>query len=382
MGKKIKIWDGTAWESIAIGIPNAVSTSGGSTISASNASTVPLKISGAESQTADLIQFNNSAGTKLMSYNGSTLSLKTTTFPAIYLQRYGTSGASIGLDFIKSDSNALDVDTSVASGSKLFDIRSVGYDGTSYGVIATSISGWVDGTVSTNTVPGRLIFSTSSSSGTLTERMRIDSAGNIGIGVSAPSAKLDVAGNILLSGQSTGEQYIRLGYGRSGNGYSYIDLQGDSTYINGLRLIRTNAGANSASNIEHRGTGKLQIITQEAGAISFITNATGGGAERVNISSDGKVFMNSTFSVTGANWDAGMLQLTGTSAAANNPGLSWHAPGASAMAIWHPRGGQALRIMGNTGGVENGAPSIRNITTSTSTASGGSDGDVWLTYTA
>jgi hypothetical protein len=274
----------------------------------------------------------------------------------------------------------------VTSGFNLGGIAISGHDGTNYGL------GWNGGAemtayatqnwTSTNRGTALSFWNTPDNSTSITERMKIDSSGNIGIGVAVPAAKLDVSGNVLLSGQSTGDQYIRVGYGRSGSGYSYIDLQGDSTYINGLRIIRTNAGANAASNIEHRGTGTLQIITQEAGAISFTTNATGGGGERVNISSDGKVFMTSTHSVTGANWDAGMLQLTGTSASANNPGLSWHAPGASAMAIWHPRGGQALRLMGNTGGVENGAPSIRNITTSTSTASGGSDGDVWLTYTA
>lgn len=274
----------------------------------------------------------------------------------------------------------------VTSGFNLGGISMSGHDGTNYGlgwnggaeITAYAAQNWTP----TNRGTSLSFWNTPNDTTSLTERMKIDASGNIGIGVASPSAKLDVSGNILLSGQSTGEQYIRIGYGRSGNGYSYIDIQGDSTYINGLRLIRTNGGANAASNIEHRGTGTLNFVTQEAGAISFQTNATSGAPERVNISSDGRVYVNSAYSVTGANWDAGMLQLTGTSAAASNPGLSWHAPGASAMSVWHPRGGQALRIMGNTGTVENGVPSIRNITTSTSSASGGSDGDVWLTYTA
>ena len=276
--------------------------------------------------------------------------------------------------------------TAVTAGFSLGGIAMAGYDGTNYGygwnggaeITAYATQNWT----STNRGTSLSFWNTPDNSASLIERMKIDSSGNIGIGVSVPSAKLDVAGNILLSGQSTADQYIRVGYGRSGNGYSYIDLQGDATYSNGLRIIRTNGGANSGSGIEHRGTGALQFVTQEAGAMSFVTNATGGGSERVNISADGRVYITSAYSVTGANWDLGMLQLTGTSAAANNPALSWHAPGASAMAMWHPRGGQALKILGNTGTVENGVASIRNITTSTSTASGGTDGDVWLTYTA
>ena len=114
------------------------------------------------------------------------------------------------------------------------------------------------------------------STGAALERMRIDSSGNVGIGTASPSERLVVGGggNMLLAGASTGDQSIRVGSGRSGNGNSYIDLQGDTTYNNGLRLIRVNSGANAASNIEHRGTGALQLITQEAGPIVFYTTAT------------------------------------------------------------------------------------------------------------
>jgi hypothetical protein len=122
--------------------------------------------------------------------------------------------------------------------------------------------------------------------GTITEAMRIDSSGNVGIGTSAPSQKLEVGGggNMVLTGASTGDQFIRIGSGRTGNGYSFIDLQGDTTYSSGLRLIRTNGGANTSSNIEHYGTGELQLITQQAGPITFLTNTT----ERGRISSDGQ----------------------------------------------------------------------------------------------
>jgi len=125
-----------------------------------------------------------------------------------------------------------------------------------------------------------------------TERMRITSAGLVGIGTSSPGEELDVGagGSMLLSGASTGDQYIRVGSGRSGNGYSFIDLQGDTTYNNGLRLIRTNGGANSGSNVEHRGTGALAIITQEAAPIAFLTSAT----ERMRIVSGGNVGIGNT----------------------------------------------------------------------------------------
>lgn len=45
----------------------------------------------------------------------------------------------------------------------------------------------------------QMVFSTSAGADAV-ERMRIDSAGNVGIGTSSPTEKLDVAGNIALTG--------------------------------------------------------------------------------------------------------------------------------------------------------------------------------------
>lgn len=99
-------------------------------------------------------------------------------------------------------------------------------------------------------------------------------------------------------------------------------------------------------------------------------------------SSSGKVLAISTTSVTsGGDWANALVEVQGPSGAANNPGIAWHAAGASAMTIFHPRGSQALQIGGNSGAVDTGNKSIRNIFTSTSDPSGGTDGDVWIKYT-
>jgi hypothetical protein len=77
-----------------------------------------------------------------------------------------------------------------------------------------------------------------------------------------------------------------VGIGATGDNFAAINLIGDTTYpIFGLRLIRTNTGANADSQINHRGTGPLALNAVDAGNIQFKTNNT----ERLRITSDGKL---------------------------------------------------------------------------------------------
>lgn len=90
---------------------------------------------------------------------------------------------------------------------------------------------------------------------------------NIEMTGSAPSVR--VGG----SGVSTGECTLEVGIGRTGNGYSYIDLIGDATYTDyGFRMIRGNSGANTTSTIIHRGTGDFILQTTDNAAIKMRCN--------------------------------------------------------------------------------------------------------------
>ena len=83
--------------------------------------------------------------------------------------------------------------TVVADGNILGRLYAVGYDGTNY-VTAARIELAVDGTPGANDMPGRLVFSTTADgASTPTERLRINSAGNVGIGTTAPEERLHIA---------------------------------------------------------------------------------------------------------------------------------------------------------------------------------------------
>ena len=80
---------------------------------------------------------------------------------------------------------------------------------------------------------------------------------------------------LKLGGSSDSEYSIEVGNGRSGNGYAYIDFVGDTTYTDyGLRIIRGNTGANTSSDITHRGTGDFSINTQDNASLLNKTNNT------------------------------------------------------------------------------------------------------------
>jgi hypothetical protein len=101
----------------------------------------------------------------------------------------------------------------------------------------------------------------------------------------------------------TSEVALQLGNNRTGDGYAYIDLIGDTTYPDfGLRIIRNNSGANTSSYIYHKGTGDFGIVCAEAGALSLQTSS----AERLRILGSGRVLI-------GAGTDDGsnLLQING-----------------------------------------------------------------------
>jgi hypothetical protein len=89
----------------------------------------------------------------------------------------------------------------VANNDILGEIRFAGADGVDLETQAAVIKAEVDGTPGANDMPGRLVFSTTADGASSpTERVRIDSAGRVGIGTTTPSDFNSSGNNLVISG--------------------------------------------------------------------------------------------------------------------------------------------------------------------------------------
>ena len=185
-----------------------------------------------------------------------------------YLAQIKTSGASAGLGIIRTaDSIAPPFfslaksrnDGIVQSGDGLGKIQFIAHDGTDYNNISALINAEVDGTPGNNDVPGRLMFhTTADGASSPTERMRIDSAGNVGIGTSSPQR---------LEHLSTS-----------------TDTQ--------LRVESTSASSNNEAAVELIRGSNQSSIKNKAGGLEFFTG--GLTSERMRIDSSGRVGIGTT----------------------------------------------------------------------------------------
>ena len=215
---EMRLWTGSAWVAAYVSGSGFLSTSGGTitgdlVVSASG-STNALRITQTGTGNALVVEdaanpdsspvVVDSSGNVIVGYTqniGSPLG-----YP---LQQHGVS-ANVGLGMsnwvnavgapnirlAKSRGSAIGSYTAVQSGDELGIIQFYGDDGTQF-IRGANIVAAVDGTPGLNDMPGRLMFSTTADgASTPTERMRIASAGQIGIG----GANYGTAGQVLTSG--------------------------------------------------------------------------------------------------------------------------------------------------------------------------------------
>jgi hypothetical protein len=168
------------------------------------------------------------------------------------------------------------------------------------------------------------------------ERLKIDSLGRCGIGTTIPGFTLDVAGEARIGAADTSAAGLEIGTGATGNRSARIDLVGDTTYVDyGLRIIRNSAGANTRSDIIHRGTGDFLLNAADAASITFATNAT----ERARLTSDGKFLVGTSSARSSGALGTGLHQVESSTYAISQLFSNGTGADGSYIGLWKSRGG-------------------------------------------
>ena len=171
-----------------------------------------------------------------------------------------TAGNGPLFSFNRSRGTALGAVTAVAQGDTLGRVFFAGADGTAL-IGAASISAQVDATPGTNDMPGRLIFSTTADGASSpTERMRIDSSGNVGIGTSSPlsSSKLTVSGAVASNGGLSADLVSAISLDFSG-GEGRIIAQGSSGNSAAITFRNGNSGSGTTERMRIDTSGNLLV---------------------------------------------------------------------------------------------------------------------------
>lgn len=152
--------------------------------------------------------------------------------------------------------------TSIANGDFLGTLLFEGFDGTS-NLSTAAIAALSNGTMATGSLPTDLLFYTGAN-GTTTERLRITSAGNVGIGNSSPGVKLvvtpsgDMNGMNLINSTSTNGTRTRFGIGAGNPNYaalyytnvsSTVGRFGIGDYVTSNEYLSINTGGSNQGNI-------------------------------------------------------------------------------------------------------------------------------------
>ena len=244
--------------------------------------------------------FNAKIQTASTSFDGS-----------ISLRRDSNNTGAQSLVFGKSR-GSLNGNTIVQSSDTLGTIDFYGADGTDLNNQAAQILAAVDGTPGSNDMPGRLVFSTTADGANVpTERMRLNSAGNLGLGTTSPSSKLHVNGTakfdnyIHFGGVISTPQTAAAIYRPADNQLAFSTANSERMRINNSGVVKLTQSGNNPryGSLEASGDAfKLKAFSGNASHSATMQFFTGANSptERMRIDSSGRLYVGTTNSLTQA----------------------------------------------------------------------------------
>lgn len=317
--KAIVTFDGTTGKLIQNNSGNTIGTTGNTVISVTDNTNAALRITQLGTGNALLVEdsTNPDVSPFVIDANGSIVQGATTLLNGMvgpawamvgstaygpqYQIRNKTNDTSASYILLSKDrAGAI-----VVSNDNVGTVQWSGFDGTNY-ISTAAIRSDVDGTPGTNDMPGRLVFSTTADgASTPTERMRIDSAGRVGIGAT-PSAGLNVLiSKSLTGGVNSAQVYINPAIASDVTSVASLISTSPSTQAASFTLTDLRHVAASQNTI-----GLGSTVTNQIGfyAASTLTGATNNYGFYGNIAS-GTGRWNLYMNGTAANYFGGQIQL-------------------------------------------------------------------------
>ena len=211
------------------------------------------------------------AGAKVQVHNNA--SVITASFTG-YGAHAGGSVVALG----KSRSNTVgDATGAVSNGDTLGDIRFGGSDGTDMVTTACAIRGEVDGSVSSNTIPGRLVFSING-----TQQMRINSAGQFRAGDECTSNRTSYRHQLSSTAGSGDVLSLQNPSNSDGQGIG-LGFWARNTNNAAIEMVKLKAVVDES-----------QANSTQKGSLRFLTNVSGSMGERMRIHHNGNVGIGAT----------------------------------------------------------------------------------------
>ena len=201
------------------------------------------------------------------------------------LTRFTSTGNGPYLTFARSGSDTVGSNSAVPSSANIGALSFHGADGSTFAQ-AAEIRVAADGTPATGSMPGFISFLTTPSGATKSlERLRITSAGNVGIGTASPGSALEINAAAATSpfiAKVNNAEKLRI----DSTGHVGIGTSAPSTLLHLASVTGSASPTPTELRIATASVGSDWSLTDPWGRISFYNQDSGGGGPKIHAAID------------------------------------------------------------------------------------------------